>query len=267
MIQNSRKLLIILFFYLIPPVLHASDLAKEQRWANQIVDALITGDAEWLQIDNLKVLSIYTPSEVEPALGAAIILHGIGAHPDWPDVIHPLRTRLPEAGWATLSVQMPILPNEASGIDYLPLLPEVSPRIDAAIDFLKAQGINNIVIIAHSLGTVMTSYYLNKQPASKVQAYIGVSMTEIENANRMSNVAMLKNITLPVLDIYGSLDEAHVTDHAQQRQQSAKSANNQAYRQVIITDANHFYNGKDDRLLEVIQSWISNYAADNSAAK
>jgi len=255
--RNNYKLLIILFFYLLTPILHASDLAKEKRWANQIVDALITGDAEWLPVGGLKVLSIYTPSDTEPARGAAIILHGIGVHPDWPDVIHPLRTRLPEAGWATLSVQMPILPNEANGIDYLPLLPEVLPRIDAAIDFLQAQGINNIVIIAHSLGTVMTSYYLNKQPASEVRAFVGISMTEIESGNHMSNVAMLKNITIPVLDIYGSLDEEHVRDYSQQRQQSA---NNPAYQQVVIKEANHFYNGKDDKLLEVIQGWISNYA-------
>ena len=140
MTKNNYKPLIILLFYLITPVLHASDLAKEKRWADQIVDALITGDAEWLPVGNLKVLAIYTPSEIEPARGATIILHGIGVHPDWPDVIHPLRTRLPEAGWATLSLQMPILPNEASDIDYLPLLPEVAPRIDAAIDFLQAQG-------------------------------------------------------------------------------------------------------------------------------
>ena len=260
MTRNNYKLLIILFFYLITPILHASDLAKEKRWADQIVDALITGDAEWLPVGGLKVLSIYTPSDTEPARGAAIILHGIGVHPDWPDVIHPLRTRLPEAGWATLAVQMPILPNEANGIDYLPLLPEVLPRIDAAIDFLQAQGINNIVIIAHSLGTVMTSYYLNKQPTSKVRAFVGISMTEIETDHHMSNVAMLKNITIPVLDVYGSLDEEHVRDYSQQRQQSAMSANNPAYQQVVIKEANHFYNGKDDKLLEIILSWLSNYA-------
>ncbi|NNF96740.1 MAG: DUF3530 family protein, partial [Halobacteria archaeon] len=241
-------------------ILHASDLAKEKRWADQIVDALITGEAEWLPVGDLKVLSIYTPSETGPARGAAIVLHGIGAHPDWPDVIHPLRTRLPESGWATLSVQMPILLNEASGNDYLPLLPEVSPRIDAAIDFLQAQGINNIVIIAHSLGTVMTSYYLSKQPTTEVRAFVGISMSEIGKNSRMSNVAMLKTITIPVLDIYGSLDEEHVRDYAQQRQQSAASANNQAFRQDVIKDANHFYNGKDGKLLEVIQAWISNYA-------
>jgi len=260
MTQYNYKPLIILLFCLITPVLHASDLAKEKRWAEQIVDALITGDAEWLPLDDMKVLAIYTPSEIEPARGAAIILHGIGVHPDWPDVIHPLRTRLPESGWATLSVQMPILANEASGIDYLPLLPEVPPRIDAAIDFLKAQGINNIVIIAHSLGTVMTSYYLNKQPTSEVRAFVGISMSEIGNDSQMSNVAMLKNITTPVLDIYGGLDEGHVKDYVQQRRKSATSANNQAYRQAEIKDANHFYNGKDDELLQVIQSWLVNYA-------
>jgi pimeloyl-ACP methyl ester carboxylesterase len=257
MIGNSHKLLIVLLFFLSAPILHASDLAKEKRWADQIVDALITGDVEWLPVGDLKFLSIYTPSEAEPARGAAIILHGIGVHPDWPDVIHPLRTRLPEAGWATLSVQMPILPNEASGTDYLPLLPEVPARINAAIAFLKEQGFEQVVLIAHSLGTVMSSYYLTQQPAEAVQAFVGISMSEIDTAPRMSNVAMLKNITIPVLDIYGSLDEAHVKDYVQQRQQSASSAKNQAYRQAVIKDANHFYNGKDNELLAVIEKWLA----------
>jgi pimeloyl-ACP methyl ester carboxylesterase len=260
MTKDNYKLLIILLFFLISPFLQASDLAKEKRWADQIVDALITGDAEWLPVGDLKVLSIYTPSDTEPTRGAAIILHGIGVHPDWPDVIHPLRTRLPEAGWATLSVQMPILPNEASGIDYLPLLPEVPGRINAAIVFLQQQGIKNIVLIAHSLGTVMSTYYLSQQPTKEVQAFVGISMSEIGKDGRMSNVAMLKNITIPVLDIYGSLDEGHVLDYVQQRQQSATSANNQTYRQVVIKDANHFYTGKDNELLDIIQSWLAGYA-------
>lgn len=260
MTRNYRNLLIILFFYLISPILYASDLAKEKRWADQIVDALITGEAEWLPVGELKVLSVYTPSEIEPARGAAIIMHGIGVHPDWPDVIHPLRTRLPEAGWATLSLQMPILPNEASWTDYLPLMPEVPPRIDAAVNFLQGQGFDNIVLIGHSLGTVMSSYYLTHQPAKQVRAFVGVSMSETSK-DPMSNVVMLKKITIPGLDIYGSLDEAHVRDNVQQRKQSALAANNQAYQQVEIKDANHFYNGKDNKLLEVIQNWLAGYAS------
>jgi hypothetical protein len=259
--RKYRKSLIIILFFMITPVLHASDLAKEKRWADQIVDALITGDAEWLPVGDLKVLSIYTPSDTEPAKGAAIIMHGIGVHPDWPDVIHPLRTRLPEAGWATLSLQMPILPNEASWTDYLPLMPEVPPRIDAAVKFLQEQGFDNIVLIGHSLGTIMGSYYLTHQPAKQVRAFVGISMSET-NKDPMSNVAMLKKIAIPVLDIYGSLDEAHVRDNAQQRKQSALAAKNQAYQQIEIKDANHFYNGKNDALLEAVENWLANYASN-----
>ena len=258
--RKYRKSLIIILFFMITPVLHASDLAKEKRWADQIVDALITGDAEWLPVGDLKVLSIYTPSDTEPAKGAAIIMHGIGVHPDWPDVIHPLRTGLPEAGWATLSLQMPILPNETSWTDYLPLMPEVPPRIDAAVKFLQEQGFDNIVLIGHSLGTIMGSYYLTHQPAKQIRAFVGISMSETHK-DPMSNVAMLKKITIPVLDIYGSLDEAHVRDNAQQRKQSALAAKNQAYQKVEIKDANHFYNGKNDALLEAVENWLANYAS------
>ncbi len=261
MTRNYYKPLIVLLFLCVSPILQASDLAKEKRWANQIVDALITGDAEWLPVGDLQVLAIYTPSDTEPVRGAAIVMHGIGVHPDWPDVIHPLRTRLPEAGWATLSLQMPILPNEANGTDYLPLMPEVPPRINAAVKFLQQQGFDNIVLISHSLGTIMSSYYLTHQPAKPVRAFVGISMTEIDKYSEMSNVAMLKNIHLPVLDVYGSLDEAYVRDYVPQRKQSALTAGNQAYRQVEIKDANHFYNGKDDALLKVIEDWLTDYTS------
>ena len=91
----------------------ASDTAKEKRWADQIVDTLMEGEAVWLQAGQTKFLGIYTESATKPAKGAVIVLHGIGAHPDWTDVVHPLRVGLTEHGWTTLSLQMPILANEA----------------------------------------------------------------------------------------------------------------------------------------------------------
>ena len=95
-----------------------------------------------LQAGDLSFLGIYTESSGggDPPKGAAILVHGIGVHPDWPQVIHPLRVGLPERGWSTLSIQMPVLPNEAQSADYLPLLDGVAPRLDAAIDFSGASG-------------------------------------------------------------------------------------------------------------------------------
>ena len=252
--QITFKSLIFSLFFLISLSAQGSDVAKEKRWADQIVDALITGEAEWLPVGQHKVLAIYTESETQPAKGGVILLHGIGVHPDWPDVIHPLRTGLPEAGWATLSVQMPVLPNEATGKDYLPLMDEVAPRIEAAIRFLKQQGIDNIVIIAHSLGNSMAGYYLATHPDSPVRGYVGVSMTEIDNPFPLSPVAQAKKIRIPVLDVYGSQDLENVITTARQRKQGTGSNN---YRQVVIEDANHFFSGKDEALMETVLAWLN----------
>lgn len=248
------KLLIFSLFFLASVPTPASDLAKEQRWADQIVDALITGEAVWLPAGQHKILAIYTESEAEPARGGAILLHGIGVHPDWPDVIHPLRTRLPEAGWATLSVQMPVLPNEATGKEYLPLMDEVAPRIEAAIAFLRREGIDHIVIIAHSLGNAMAGYYLATHPGNPVRGYVGISMSEIDTPLPLSPVSQAKKIPIPVLDVYGSEDLDNVIQPASRRKQASGS---QQYRQVVIEGANHFFHGKDDALVETVAGWLN----------
>ncbi|CAC9453295.1 hypothetical protein [uncultured Gammaproteobacteria bacterium] len=41
------------------------DYAKEGRWAAQVEDGLMDGDAVWLSANNHKFLSLYTPSETK----------------------------------------------------------------------------------------------------------------------------------------------------------------------------------------------------------
>lgn len=92
----------------------ASDRAKEQRWADQIVDFLVVGEAVRLQTGEERFLGLFTEAATEPVKGAVIVIHGVGVHPDWQDVVAPLRTGLPEHGWATLSIQMPILAKQSA---------------------------------------------------------------------------------------------------------------------------------------------------------
>lgn len=259
MTKNNYKLLIILFFCLIAPLSHASDLAKEKRWADQIIDALITGDAEWLQVNDNLVLAIYTPSETKPARGAAIVLHGIGVHPDWPDVIHPLRTRLPESGWATLSVQLPILRNEAEGNEYAPLFDEVPGRIQASVDFLKKEGFSTIVISGHSLGVTMSMYYLAGQPDPTVKAMIstagGPGWPEFPSMDSLNN---FKKVTIPFVDIYGTEDSERIRNAVQARGKIARETGKKDYSQYKIEGANHFFAGKDDELVDTVSNWLEN---------
>lgn len=238
----------------------ASDTAKEKRWADQIVDGLMDGEAVWLEAGKTKFLGIYTPTAAKPAKGAVIVAHGIGVHPDWPDVVNPLRVKLAERGWNTLSVQMPILPNEAEYKDYIPLFPEVSPRLKAAVDHLKSKGNKKIAIAAHSLGATMGAYFLaqNKSPVDGL-VVVGTSGTQLHDTPG-TGVRYFESLPklnkLPILDIYGSDDLKEVLDSVAKRKEIAKDSGNTRYTQVKVAGANHFFQGKDAELVQQVSSWL-----------
>ncbi|TNF34101.1 MAG: DUF3530 family protein, partial [Gammaproteobacteria bacterium] len=106
----------------------ASDLAREKRLASEIIDSIMDGEATTLVAGSHEFLSIYTESDVDSPKGAVLILHGRGYHPNWPEVVYPLRTGLPEHGWHTLSIQLPVLAADAKYYDYVPIFPEAFPR-------------------------------------------------------------------------------------------------------------------------------------------
>ncbi len=232
----------------------ASDYKKELRWAEQIEDFIIDGDVKWLNTGKNKTLIIYTESSSKKTTNAVIILHGTGVHPDWPDVIQPLRTSLPDYQWNTLSIQMPILSNDASNADYASIFNEISPRINAAIKFLKLKGNKNIVLIAHSLGSTMGAYFLANNKHN-IQAFISIGMPGSSNFPSMNNINHLKKISLPVLDLYGSNDLENILNSAKAR--ALASTKNPSYSQIKVDDADHFFAGKNKQLIEVVSSWLN----------
>jgi len=259
---NFYKALLIVSLGMLFNTGYASDIAKEKRWADQVVDSIMVGDAEWLQAGKQKFLSIYAENNTEKAQGAVILVHGTGVHPNWADVIYPLRTQLPDFGWQTLSIQMPVLPNEASHKDYAPLYDEVPPRFRAAIDFLKKKGMANIVIVAHSQGAAMSAYYMAKREKHDINAFVAVGMSgESPEDERMDVLSSLKKITIPVLDLYGEQDLEQVISAAKDKKNTAKKAGNKYYTQVKVAGANHFFVGKEDALVKRVRSWLARYAA------
>jgi len=261
-----RKSIISLFIMLLglnsTPLL-GSDIAKEKRWADQIVDSILVGDAVWLKAGNHKFLSIYTENDTDNAKGAILLLHGSGVHPNWPDVIQPLRSELPSYGWATLSIQMPILANDAKYPEYAPLIKDVPARINAALNYLKSQRYQNIIIVAHSLGTNMANSYLASQ-ASNVRAYVAIGMGVFNDGpDELNNEKYLAKINLPLLDLYGSQDLDTVLSSVKQRRHAARKADNNNYRQIEVTGSNHFFNGQEEELVRQVKSWLSKHAGQS----
>lgn len=241
----------------LPFNLYASDLEKEKRWADQVVDAIIDGEAVWLSDGKNDFLGIYTEAEEDQAR-AVIVMHGTGIHPDWQQVIQPLRVALTEHHWSTLSIQMPVLPNEAEYPEYAPLYDEVAPRINAAIQHLQNNGAKNIVLIGHSQGASMTAYYLSTSKTA-ANGFVAIGMGAFGKDPRMDSIRALKKIQLPILDLYGTEDLENVLASVEQRAAAAKKAGNNNYTQMQIT-GNHFFDEQEDVLVETIAKWLESFS-------
>jgi len=240
----------------------ASDLAKEKRWSDQVVEAIMDGDAVWLNDGKSDFLGIYTEADEDKGR-SVIVMHGTGIHPDWQQVIQPLRVGLIEHNWNTLSIQMPVLHNEAEYPEYAPLYDEVAPRIDAAIKHLKNNGAKDIVLIGHSQGASMTAYYLStNKPA--INGFVAIGMGAFAKDARMNSIKSLEKIKVPVLDLYGDDDLERIMSTIENRAASAKKAGNKNYTQVEIAGSNHFFDGKEDELIKAVAEWLDKVAGQQN---
>ena len=251
------RISILIFSSLLSTGVPASDTAKEKRWADQIVDVIMTGEPQWLVADNHKFLSIYTEGANNKKSGGVIVIHGTGVHPNWADVVQPLRTRLPDSGWHTLSLQMPILPNEAEHDKYKRLFPEITPRINAGIAFLKSKGVKRIIIIGHSMGATMAGHYMATNSKADVRALVAIGATGLMfHDPKLDFIQSLKKIKKPILEISGSDDLPEVLKTMELKAQTAKDSGNKHYRQIKIDGANHFLVGKEDELIDIVNNYL-----------
>ncbi len=95
----TRHLLWVSLLLLLPAAnLPASDFDKEQRWSDQIVDSILDGEPVWLMADGHQFLSIFTPADNDSRENGLIVMHGIGVHPNWDQVIRPLPLSVQSGG-------------------------------------------------------------------------------------------------------------------------------------------------------------------------
>ena len=213
----------------------------------------------------------------------------MGSHPDWPAVISPLRTRLPDYGWTTLSIQLPALRADAGVGEYVPLFPAARARIAAAVDLLQQRGAHNIVLVGYGLGALMGADFLAEQGGTAgVTALVAVSMVSYPDLDPGLNAAkLIEKVPVPILDIYASRDLDAVLDFNTARTRAARiaaaaaAASNDvgayldsttaqpglygtpghiAYRQIGLAGTDHGYSGLEASLVKRIAGWMNHHA-------
>jgi len=233
-----------------------SNLAREKNWADQVVDFLVAGDAVWLEARGIKFLALYTqPGETQKASKRGVILlHGRGVHPAW-GFINTLRIDLAEAGWHTLSLQMPILETDVKLAEYAKTFPEAFERIDAGVRYLQQQGISKIYLLGHSSGAMTGVAYATEHPKVPVVGIIAIGLsTEPGGGPLMQPAMILPRITVPVLDIFGANDLPSVLSYMAARAQAGRL--NKGYVQMRVPGTNHFFTDRYDELKSRILDWL-----------
>lgn len=232
----------------------AQDYAREDRWASEVVPALVVGDAVKIKASNgREFLALYT--EVKAANTALVLVHGLGVHPDF-GVIGELRTRLADAGFTTLSIQMPVLEKDHQGDAYRPLFPDSSERIARAGAWLKARGATRIVLVSHSMGSWMSNVYLDQHADSPFDGWVTIGMTggfqtRVVGIN-WPWLSLAK--TIPILDIYGEKDFVSTREAAPRRLRGI--ADVEGSKQVVIAEAEHYFVKKEAPLADAITLWV-----------
>jgi hypothetical protein len=69
-------------------------------------------EQQQLQAGDETFLALWKPANVDEPKGAVIIVPGADESADWPNAVGPLRRKLPDVGWSSLSLSMPDAHND-----------------------------------------------------------------------------------------------------------------------------------------------------------
>jgi len=182
---------------------------------------------------------------------AVILCHGRGKHPRWL-VVEPLRKQINEQlGYHTLSLQMPT-DDEIDWQDYQFLFPAAFKTIEKSIKYLKEQHqVSHIFLIGHSMGSRMASAYIASTSDHGISGFIGLGMRNNGNPP-LDARENLRDVDLPVLDIYG--DGGNLKDYYHANDRTSLVSTN--YKQLLIKNADHKFTQHQQEMIKSVINWL-----------
>ena len=89
------------------PEVRAAPSERSTDTAQALAEVLPDQEQQQLQTADEPFLALWLPANSGSPSGAVIIVPGDGESADWPQTISPLRHKLPDAGWHSLSLTLP----------------------------------------------------------------------------------------------------------------------------------------------------------------
>jgi hypothetical protein len=256
----------------------------EAKLAADLRARITSSEALMLPLQGREVLALFQPQTRGEAHGAVLLLHDLNGHPDSPGPIQALRRRLPNAGWHTLSLQLPHSETRPLTIEQLDAM---RPRIAAALAELEGRAAGDVVLIGHGAGAHAAIDYLRDNLAPSVRGLVVIGLEGDANEEpRLDAAAGLGRLNMPILDIYGGRDYPGVVAKAKRRYDMARRGNGEempvrpayadvardynekmalslSYRQVRVPAADHRFSAQESNLVKRVRGWLKRHITDS----
>ena len=90
-----------------PPTEHAAVPERSENEAQGLQQQLPNTEQQQLTPRDGNFLALWKPANAAEASGVVILIPGDSESADWPQAIGPLRNKLPDVGWSSLSLTLP----------------------------------------------------------------------------------------------------------------------------------------------------------------
>lgn len=117
---------------------------RSQEEATALERKIPAQEQQQLQAGSDTFLALWKPANTAEPKGAVIIIPGAGETVDWPQAIGPLRRKLPDAEWSSLSITLPDLQSDAIAPRIVEAAPAPKPAETGSKDSTTAAPIEQV---------------------------------------------------------------------------------------------------------------------------
>jgi hypothetical protein len=264
----------------------AGAMALEQRLAPK--------EQQQLQAGEERFLALWLPANVAEPSGAVIILPGNDESADWPQSVGPLRRKLPDGGWHSLSLSLPDpssdipplrsaepakTPADAEPADTETSAEHAAPastsaseapspearqkahakrvlaRIHAAIGFAEQQQAKTVVLLGHGSGAYWAARYLSERKPGSVHNLILVA-AELPAGYTPPLDELIPQLQLATGDFYYK-DLPGDRQTALKRAQASKQQKHLNYTQIAMKALPGNREAEQEQLYRRIRGWLT----------
>ncbi|MNQ49309.1 Alpha/beta hydrolase family protein [compost metagenome] len=277
-----------------PSVAAGSRPAQTERSADAaraLSRHLPSQEQQQLQAGDEAFLALWRPANAAEAHGVVVLVAGAGESADWPRVIGPLRRKLPNAGWHSLSLSLPdpqdsLPPAPAAPVDVDPgaadePLPDanaapaepspqadqpvadaderharrIKQRIAAALELARQQQAKQIVLLGHGSGGYWSTRYLNEEQPADVRSLLLVDVKPAADASPGLD-ELQTSLKLATGDFYYQ-DRQLERDAAARRLLASKRQEHPAYTQVALKALPGNPEVEQEQLYRRLRGWLT----------